>query len=213
MADVPTQGVAAAGNGLFPAGTILSDSVFQAQTAQALAAKQLAENQQGQDWATTQYNFGMGSGASNPYGQQQTLNRSQQVGAYDQLNQAAKLPGGLRTGAYQKRQGNLVFSQGQQQDALSAAYKAAGLANTRNSEKITSGYNQSLYNAGLGALQRSLAATPIGDTRTPATPAAPAGAAPAGGPISTGTTRTLAPMGGGTNTSWKPMSTTVKPYK
>ena len=179
--------------GLYPAGSIFGDSLFQDQTAQALADKQLAENRLQQDWGTAQVNFGWGSADAlkNPFGQQQLLNRNQAIEATDQRNNAARMPGGVRTGAYGIRRKNLAFGQDQQQASLRASYDAALRTKTRAGEDIASGYNKNLYNAGLDSLQRALNAPPVGDTTPPPPLVAPNIGSAVGGQPS----QSWAPMG------------------
>lgn len=155
MADSPTTPPAAVPN-LYPTGTIFSDSQFQDQVAQATARQQLAQNRAGEDWATQQYNYGLGVGAANPFGQQQVLNRNQQIERTDQKNQSASRPGGVRSGAYRVANANLTFNQLQAQNTLQQNFLQAQTAYNRAKEDINSSYATDIYNAGLGSVQRKL---------------------------------------------------------
>lgn len=124
--------------------------------AQATARSQLAQNRSDEDLTTAEYDYGV-TNTANPYSQQAQLNRQQKIEGIDALNAGARY-GGVRSGAYKVRNANLVFSQGQQQDALQRNYQKAKLAFSRNKEDITSTYNQDLYNAGAGSVQRKLEA-------------------------------------------------------
>ena len=160
----------------FPQGTIFNDSLFQDSVAQATARQQLSLNRAGESWANTQYDYGLGSGAANPYGQQQLLNRNQQIQSTDFVNQSGRRPGGIRSGAFKVRQGNMLFDQGQAQNALQLGFQRAGVANAQGIEDINNTYNQDLYNAGAGSVQRKLEAdaaagvgaqAPVADTSVP----------------------------------------------
>ena len=155
MADSPTTPPAAVPN-LYPTGTIFSDSQFQDQVAQATARQQLAQNRAGEDWATQQYNYGLGVGAANPFGQQQLLNRNQKIEATDAKNSFASRPGGVRSGAYRIANANLTFNQLQGQNALQQSFLQAQTAYNRAKEDINSSYASDIYNAGLGSVQRKL---------------------------------------------------------
>lgn len=195
---------------LYPVGTIFSDSAFQDAVAQAAAKEQLAQNRAGEDWTTQQYNYGLGTGTANPYGQEQVLNRNQAIAGTDAMNQVASRPGGVRSGAYRVRNNNLVFGQGQAQDALLRSFQQAQLANQRQNEDITNTYNSDLYNAGLGSVQRKLDADTAAaqqadlDKQTAAIVAAPA---PPAAPRSLGTGK---PIGYSKNTNIKQG---IKPIK
>lgn len=140
---------------LYPTGTIFTDSLFQDAVAQAATRKDLAEIRSGEDWTEQQYNYGVNN-AANPYSRQALLNRSQRIQGVDSMNAGARSPGGVRSGAYKVRNANMVFGQGQEQDALQRDFQSLQKGYARQKEDILSAYNQDLYNAGTGSVQRKL---------------------------------------------------------
>jgi hypothetical protein len=139
---------------LYPAGSVFSDSLFQDEVAQALASQQLAQNRLGEDQRLAEYEYGF-TNKANPYSRYAQLNRQQGIEATDFTQGAAK-GGQIRSGAYRIRQASLTHNQGAQQDQLRSQYDASILGYKRSGEDVTNTYNQALYNAGRGSLERKM---------------------------------------------------------
>jgi hypothetical protein len=182
---------------LYPQGTLFTDSIFNDQIAQAAARQQLGQNRINEDETRSNYSYGLGKGGeANPFGQQQVLNRNQRIEGIDQKNQAASRPGGVRSGAFKVRQGNMVFNQAQQQDALQQNFQQAQLGYKRGREDVDAGYDTDVYNAGLGSVQRKLDADAAAGPQTPADTAS--SAASKGNTVANFTkTKTMKPFGFG----------------
>lgn len=143
--------------GVYPEGSVFSDSIYNNAVASALADKQAGDQYAAEDKAVAEYEWGYApSAAGNQYSRYAMMQRNQGIQATDQTNQAASMPGSVRSGAYKIRRNNLLFSQGQEADSLRAAYDAMGRDYQRSAEGRQRSYDNSRYGAYAEAMQRKL---------------------------------------------------------
>lgn len=107
-----------------------------------------------QQEASKDYGFGKYA-ADNPYSSLAQLNRSQGIQAADQKNEAART-GNLMSGGYSVRRGNLLYSQGAAQDALSREYNKLITGYGQRALGAQQDYDANISSGWASAIQRKL---------------------------------------------------------